>query len=61
MYWVRVGSTGSTHKHELRLLRASFVWLTQGEWGTDLALSAFFHPALLTPSFEMSNAFVSSA
>lgn len=54
-------SIGFSHKHELRLLRGSFVWLTQGEWGTDLALSAFFLPVLLTPLFEMSNAFVSSA
>lgn len=61
VYWVRVDSIGFSHKHELRLLRASFVWLTEGEWGTDLALSAFFLPVLLTPLFEMSNAFVSSA
>lgn len=61
MYWVRVYSICFGHKRELRLLRASFVWLAQGEWGTDLALSAFFLPLLLTPSFEMSNAFVSSA
>lgn len=61
IYQLRVDSVGFSCKHELRFVRASFVWLTQGEWGTDLALSTFFLPVLLTPLYEMSNAFVSSA
>lgn len=41
IYWLRVDSVGFCHKHKLRFVRASFIWLTQGESGTDLALSAY--------------------
>lgn len=37
------------------------MFFTQEEQRTDLALSAFFPPALLTPLYGVSNAFVSSA